>query len=616
MRKLKKQKLLFFSAIATLAITPMTAVSCLYRNNPTVEYANSFVQDNPYTQKEKITYTQDDLKIPALQAFENQFYNNELLTYSFTLYNYGLTKAISIDNDHLKRNLTKQVGKLYDFNKQGIEIKINQTNLDKIKDLKTDPDYDSLSKFISNAINRINQSYKEYVAYVNDYNAKDENKNKIKIRTLEQIANTNYNDIVNSTPEYLKKETVIHKDIDTISTTTYLDYSNPKLVIDDQKVEAVVKNFLIDTPFYQKYIRYQNDKDPEKRLLTKKEGKWTFNLSKNNEIFGAIPYSMFTSLYQEVKKRFGSITQAKKDTKKILEIFLNDFKERSFNVDLNQLINDNGIFLGFGPLNILYGKNINTDKQDDAFTIFARDYEFSPEQEEAFLKNPIQFFNSNLELLYLPEVFKIKRDLENQKSLLKVAKPNEVKKIEFLQKSIATYQNQLKTIEQHQQELIELANKRDEIVKSNDSNKETLLEQNMNQMIALAKKYFNSAYQKALTILKKAVAESKTNIQQLAKLYAVSIFGLGAFKTQIIKGYVTNNDVKKATYWIEFFDTKDNKWYMFDTLKSYLAQRPNIEQNIYPSSELSNYNFANELFTSLPANYELDENYLDVAHVK
>ncbi|UWV81753.1 hypothetical protein [Mycoplasmopsis cynos] len=72
-----------------------------------------------------------------------------------------------------------------------------------------------------------------------------------------------------------------------------------------------------------------------------------------------------------------------------------------------------------------------------------------------------------------------------------------------------------------------------------------------------------------------------------ADLFSKLLFFNGVYKTQVVKGYKLNKNVtqtdpnaKVATYWVEFFDKKTEKWYMLDIYNLLIDQQKNLKDSL------------------------------------
>ncbi|SJZ55958.1 hypothetical protein [Mycoplasmopsis verecunda] len=458
--KFKKWKLILGSTIM-LAGLPLTAVSCFYKDDSTVKYAQKFISEggNGFTVKERVT-SQAKYNKPNLVKFENELYDNGLLKYSFSSFVYAPSKSLQVNND----NYIFTFKDLYTINENDNKFIPNDKVINLIP-TKEGKDI-ALEK-----IQKLNDQMQSYLSDINSNNWKYKGVPKVyrSFQQLVDLANlplserTNiYNDnAINSVDEQSKNvtdnaDTTITAQVQSLVSLIsdawsikLFKFDNPSDEVTMDDALQVIDNFLKDTPFYAKYLMNMAEFPNTNENRTKRIFYWddinktgTFNYLTILKLYNNIP----TPVFQTVQKDFfNSITefnfmnvynQPKTYLKKVFNLMSDRYKNYSVSLSANE---NRGIALGFAPEYLILGVNpdvisdYNTDGliQSNKYQVFdtintdngrgGKTYTsvLTDEQQREFLSDPYIFFWSHLSSAYVPALYDMQTNIDTQKKNIK-----------------------------------------------------------------------------------------------------------------------------------------------------------------------------------------------------
>ncbi|QDF64778.1 hypothetical protein [Mycoplasma nasistruthionis] len=618
--KKKLPLLIGSSVLATSA--PLLAVSCLYENNTTVLYAKKFINNNGLIVKQKVA----DPKKPALVNFENALFNSNLLTYTFSGFDYSIKSKIDINNEHLNHH----VKNLFVF--ENHLFSKNQTALDSIT--------------ISEQRQKIEPLLDKLITLGNELIQEQKSQNLIVFNTAEKIVSwsENTSDKKPSLPEKYKELSSL---ISQVKNFSYYDLSDLTSYVTKQDVENVVNNFLKDTPFYSKYLQSLSSTDNNDKVVADAiaEHAYVFNFRVLLKIGDYIPSKDFQSFQNEllgsnVEFNFDKVENSAKES--IVKLF--NFIKRTFpTYRVSPTASPRrGIATGFAPEYVIKGVNPNTNTLSDDYRVFEVNKVNSDkqtalsdnpdtvtsvltsEQASSFINSPKLFLELHPDLIYLPSITtNLNRISAAERNIKLNQESGNDARVEKLRKDIVKYRkdnddlnnqrsilkSMLISANEKYAKVQELTNKLNDPEQASKKAEYEADIQSLNQEIKdqlqLVQNKLNEPefstykadYQKAFEILNEQIEETTTNIESLNELYAKTLFANGLYKIQLIKGrYAYSNNNKIDTVWLEFYDAKSDKWYMLDIYKAYLSYQP--------SSVDASYNIENNFMETLPAGYE------------
>ncbi|WP_322950121.1 hypothetical protein RRG52_00120 [Mycoplasmopsis cynos] len=602
----KKIKFILIGSILTAAI-PFTAVSCLYENDKTVLYAKSFVKENGFLVKTKVA----DQKNTVLKEFEDKLYKSNFLTYNFSSlilsfkvnnftidnkhYAQKLQNIISLKDDKLSKNQEN-----YDNFKNIIKItsngfknyvKANQSaNKRAIDDIK------KIINFNEIVLKDFEKKYQELENEIKKYNEIVGSKDK---KTLLEISKAEFSDT--NTNSAIEVEKVIKNLINSLSNIEIynIKVNDFQYVITYDKVRKVLENFVKNTPFamYYNYATYiKNNSNPNANFNPANDFLEydSSNLSYKVNFFtriinNGIPTPTFQEINQKVENEFKTKFE-KDDAIKTLDVIWKSFIKLApgYSVD-KDLIEDTekGAGSGFGPIYLAFGQNPQ-GKAEDEYKIFINPLE--GDEVNDFLVDPSAYIDKHIDKIILKrssfdkkiEILQLEKGIADlRKRISESSNPNEKIRLrgELRVKlvDIGALKEELKEVEKYRAELTKLVKKLE-----NDPNNSEIKEK-IDKL--------NEPYEDDIKYVKDKVKEesqtSQTSHFGLADLFSKLLFFNGVYKTQVVKGYKLNKNVtqtdpnaKVATYWVEFFDKKTEKWYMLDIYNLLIDQQKNLKNSL------------------------------------
>lgn len=322
--------------------------------------------------------------------------------------------------------------------------------------------------------------------------------------------------------------------------------------------------------------------------------------------FNSIPYDHFFEISKKIKSELTSY-KLNDSVSAYLKIFEYMKNQHFFVTDDAK----SGISSGFGPVFILTSSNPEDGQKVGAYEVFDQNSNINDETPEAaklrkeFLEAPVSFFENNLDLVNYSSLVNAKRAYED--AYLNYSNANDAR---ISQRFYAIYQSRKNSYELLKTKFDNFINSFKELreLKQLGTSDENTIK-TKTQEVETLKRPFIADIELSKSNLLRGVEKAKTNINHLVELYAYSLFILGTYKVQLIKGtyQYPNEKQPRETYWLEFFDNKTNKWHMVDIYKGYLS---------YKKGQEFNYNPQEEIFTTLPSGYTIDANFVDAAHVK
>ncbi|MFV8468447.1 hypothetical protein ACNQ2K_02115 [Mycoplasma sp. VS292A] len=447
----KKAKL-FLGSFAAMAILPATAVSCFYREDSTVLYAEKFISKdgNGFSAKEHLT-NQAQYNKPNLVKFENDLITkSKLLKYNFSNFIYSPQNSVSVDNN----NYLKDFKNLFTPNYKTEQLDINQANIDKIDNeaIRADAlkNIKELNATLAEYLKGIKANKKEYKAIPPIFRSfsglleatqlTTDAFNSFKFPTVKpngsidkEIEDTDLKGYVKGIVEELKS----------YSSVKTFSFPKPEDEITEADVKAVIKHFLQDTPFYAEYLMNEakyptttKDNASSKMFVWNNATKsGVFNYQVLTKLYNTIPSAVVQKTQRELfnsvsKFDFASVANDEvAATKKIYKMMFDNYK--NYNVSL-AADDKRGMALGFAPEYLITGVNPDAldDKgrpvQNDKYQVFNTSKgangtivsALSEEEQREFLAQPYNFFWSHLWLVNISELYKIQGSLRNSEQNL------------------------------------------------------------------------------------------------------------------------------------------------------------------------------------------------------
>ncbi|MHA3796008.1 coiled-coil domain-containing protein [Mycoplasma sp. VS31B] len=598
---------LFLGAFGALSALPLSAISCMYNDNPTVVYAQKFIDNNGFIVKDRIAST----KKPNLVQFENDLFNSKFLTYTFTNFYLEPQSIVKVNN----KNYEVTVDNLYSADNKNNQLIIQESKINKLpsEDVKND---------IKEKITKLNASLAEYFEKIAKNDSDVENIPS-GFRTLQGLIDATYMPRATFTAlkfivydengqpvKFFNEEkqkwedkvdndakrlvSVLVNDLKNVFSYTWLDTVHYKdQIVTEQDVKEVVENFLKNTPYYSAYIDNMND--PKDKKGDNHVLKWdepthsaVFNFQQIIKYYNAIPTENMQSFQ---KAFFGSLDNLAfgEVSKNPIKYFKDIFKQMSTRFN-NYAVNVgalpvNGISLGFAPENLIYGVNPSSGQSSDKFTVFnpvvddknnpITDKTILTQQEQInFLSNPYLYFWTHTYQLFFETRNKAYNNLLSAKETLrdvldgKVIETTEAEareEVQTYEDEIREFDTLINDIKTKSQPAIELFNKIQKINNNaektdDDIKKLETYTQQLNEQITLLKgnddikssqitggfldnDLIKSDIAAVFEILYKNVSESVTTVYSLASLYAQALFANGLYNVQIIKG--TNQNLSQ-----------------------------------------------------------------------
>ncbi|MFV8470221.1 hypothetical protein [Mycoplasma sp. VS509_3] len=447
----KKAKL-FLGSFAAMAILPVTAVSCFYRDDSTVLYAEKFISKdgNGFSAKEHLT-SQEQYNKPNLVKFENDLITkSKLLKYNFSNFIYSPQNSVSVDNN----NYLKDFKNLFTPNYKTEQLDINQANIDKIDNeaIRADAlkNIKELNATLAEYLKGIKANKKEYKAIPAIFRSfsglleatqlTTDAFNSFKFPTVKpngsidkEIEDTELKGYVKGIVEELKS----------YSSVKTFSFPKPEDEITEADVKAVIKHFLQDTPFYAEYLMNEakypittKDNASSKMFVWNNATKsGVFNYQVLTKLYNTIPSAVVQKTQRELfnsVSKFDFVSVANDEvaaTKKIYKMMFDNYK--NYNVSL-AADDKRGMALGFAPEYLITGVNPDAldDKgrpvQNDKYQVFNTSKGangtivsvLSEEEQREFLAQPYNFFWSHLWLVNISELYKIQGSLRNSEQNL------------------------------------------------------------------------------------------------------------------------------------------------------------------------------------------------------
>ncbi|VEU76514.1 hypothetical protein [Mycoplasmopsis columboralis] len=580
-----KKKNLFKFLFASVAVTSTSAfvASCLYENHPTVVYAKSYRDNNAFLNKQKVA---TQYNIPSLVQAENELFKSKILTLNLKNVSLGIENSFSANNNHIRVFLNDTLS---------VQTKDVNANAEIINGIQNDNAVKLYNQFLSNLKEKIKQYYQSHPDG----------------KTVADLLKIDYNETNPNKIQYSPEEKEIYTLFNNINSFSYLNKSDDNKVLTVEKFQQVVSNYLKGTPLYTKFIeslKYPED-DPKSMLKVVRDDlgdisaitfEYNFRVP-----FNAIPYDRFMHVANQIKNPLTA--NEIEDSKNVYLKMFEYMKTQQYKLDDSS---NSGMAAGFGPVSVLTSTNPEDNAKSDRYAVFAQPSvlnENTPEAallREEFLAHPTEFIENHYELLNYASYINAQNTLNGAKVNYENSKTEADK-----QRNYARYvrlQNSFNERETKLNKFFEVFSEYKQLKENNASEQE--LAQKM-QELQEYKTFFASDLNTVRDNLNYAVRQTKTNLYHLVELYGYFMFIMGSYQVQIIKGTYTypNASEPRETYWLEFYDKKTNKWYMVDIYKGFLS---------YQADSSFAYNPEEEIYTSLPSGYTIDQAFNDIAHVK
>ncbi|MGZ9755513.1 hypothetical protein ACXYRR_01095 [Mycoplasma sp. 246B] len=617
----KKIKYLLFTTLSS-CVVPLTAVSCLYQGDKTIQYAKDWVQQNGFNIKQRVA----DKNIPTLVKFENNLYTANWLAYTYSDVDIRYQNLnVSINNSFLKTSLPTIIttaGKGVAFNQDNINFLANsillmQYNFDqynkKHKYQRQGQDLINSNIILLNDIHTKQKQILEKLDAYHKINGK---------RSVAQILVHKYG--TNEAGDDIDLEKQILTLYQSLSKIEYYQIDDFNKVITEDKVKSIVYNFIKDTPLAVgiNYVDYANKEQleafkPVNKLLTYNNADISFKIDFANNIRGnTIDTNLVNLTLQKNKILDSKIDYTKIDAKNTLKNIWNVFYKLypNYRIETDESLPANledeihGITRGFGPTYLIFGISPSAtsdtkENKNDEYKVFSE--KLSETEQSEFLSKPKEFIQNHIDMLYyktyhsyintLPETLEtIKKTQENieklQQEIKQLQNDNDTKKLdekisalkaaELFVKNTNKKVDVYKIVIDYFEKTLPAVKKASEALRNPNLNATTKAQatKTINDFLnfEVVKFDLDNIYK----LIDKSFAESKTSQYSLADLFAKLLFLNKIYKTQSVLGYKINTDSKKLTYWVEFYNQEDKKWYLFDVYGYYKAIKKDKNSNI------------------------------------
>ncbi|QKT05358.1 hypothetical protein [Mycoplasma sp. OR1901] len=640
--KFKKIKFLIGGVVLT-TLAPLSTVSCFYDNDNSVKFSDKFVKNNLFN---NVAFNPVEGYFKNNEAYkQREFINNIIktkkLTYTFSNVDVALPNIVSVDNEHLRKKfndfyliennnlkindqkITEYKNKFDTFTEKRNQEKEKYENNSYI--LERIEYVDELSKINFTSLDVLKNTIDELKNNIKEYKALEPNKEH---KTLSRIKKYIFND-KRDTGILVEKERIIQKDLIALDNFSYFDLSNTKNVVTNADVKWIVEHFVKNTPFatYDVLSKESSKEDEQANeylkigqpILTYDSSSYKFNVSISPQIVeNAIPRNVFEKIAGKNLDLFLKSKQAKGSMlfKELYKNFITNYS--NFKVESLDSVS-NGISLGFGPTHLLQSIDRINKERSDEYQIFTyeiekyndkKQIELTTEQNEEFLKNPVEFVKSHLYLI----IYKKRDDSLNS-----------------LHNTINNYTSLNNTLNEQIKNNPKTASLNKRLIKENDAKivqaqiklkkfEEDLIEV---ERIQTSAAYLNNSLpEKDQQFLDKFKLDHKEDIDFIVNFVAketeiatstqfslVEIFAKMMFlldnRSQIILG--TNQG--KKTYWLELQES-NGEWKAYDVYSLFKATKD--------SASAENINFDDYQLKDKIDNGEfiIDPAFIKIANVK
>ncbi|MFU2193216.1 hypothetical protein [Mycoplasma sp. 4079] len=686
MRKFFSKKAIpFLLGAATIATMPLATVSCLYEDNKTVLYAKNYENNNVFIKRKQDRNTDEEVikKInewkvwkPSLVELLNKFDDNNVMTYTFTYWDFLFKNRFEVNNDNLKIH----VDKFYVINPDSKSISVNE---------------DLFKNKLAHVAENVKEKFRSLVISTNEaiveYFKKPSTKGVDSISAIEAL--------VAMTDDLLKKQEYTSEHISLKSKISSIINKNvfiedAKRYISPEDVKEALTIYFKNTPFMDVIIEDDTKSADEKIVKFDSENRsFIIDFSMNNKINSGITSDLFESIFKEVQGSLNNYDYSKseKDVKtvfaKVLYRLIEDSRSFTIQRDLQNNImtkSPSGIGNGFSPAYFIDGFNPDTGKLSDTFKIFKQESidhakELSPLNKTKYNKtslsdreaydfkaDPVRFFETHKHLVWFGTepnsaygfFTSTKSPYYSSKDILLSNDDN------FTDEDKNAAKKHIELCEQRYEEVMDLVNQLKELETQNfawqaqideattDPEKAVFLakiEENnkkidaiMTTQIALPTSA-SDLEQVQVTTLKEgydqsskklAIGKAKvgTNVQSFVEFFSKVAFTLGVSNTQVVCG---NTPELQNTYWLEFKDAS-GQWYLLDVFKIYTEfyyteneYVDKVQENGTTTKELVNGTgsrkdisslsveyIKSQIQTSLPSGYTVSAEYLPYANIK
>ncbi|MHA3785945.1 hypothetical protein [Mycoplasma sp. Z244C] len=430
-----------------MAIVPATAISCFYRDDSTVLFAEKFISKdgNGFSAKPRLT-SQANYNKPNLVKFENDLINkSKLLKYNFSNFIYSPQNSITIDNNNYLRDFNN----LFTPNYRTEQLDINQANIDKIDNetIRTEAvkNINNLNATLATYLKDIKANKKEYKAIPEIFRSfsglLDATHLSIEAFDSFKFPTINPNGAINNEAEDTELKSYVSQIVEKLksySSVKTFSFPKPEDEITEEDAKAVINHFLQDTPFYAEYLMNEakypvttKDNASNKMFAWNKATKsGVFNYQVLTKLYNTIPTSVIQKTQRELFNsisKFDFVSVANDETaaiKKIYKMMFDNYK--NYNVSL-AADDKRGMALGFAPEYLITGVNPDAldDKgrpiQNDKYQVFTTSKDgngniisvLTEEEQREFLAQPFNFFWSHLWLVNISELYKTQIKLKN-----------------------------------------------------------------------------------------------------------------------------------------------------------------------------------------------------------
>ncbi|MHA3845848.1 hypothetical protein ACX1NA_01510 [Mycoplasma sp. VS276A1] len=546
-KKIFKKFTWILGATLTATTIPLTAVSCFYSDDYTVKYAQKFISKdgNGFSVKNRLT-SQAKYNKPELVKFENALFDNVLLLYTFSNFNYSPKNIVDVDNN----DYSVVVNDLYSVDYKKNTIAIQEKNIDKIKNPDVRNDYkngiEKLIKVINEYFEDMKNNPKKYAGVPSIYRSISGFMDALSLR-IEALENFKvYKSNVETGKVSTEIDETITKTVDDIRNGLdkyrnakdfmfpMMPNSNETYEVTKSDAEAVLDNFLKDTPFYNAYIFAMNsDKDINKPFhwdSTTKSG--SFNYRVLAKSYDSLPTSFFQTIQKKLlnsNEEFNFNLVASKPKEAISNVF-DKMKTNYSKYNVALYVDDSrGMKLGFSPEYLLQGIDPDDPYKDGKlnasqdFLVFniekVNDKEIksvlTEEEQSQFLDSPFEFYWTHIFDIYIYTKATLELQIESNK-----------KTIEFNKAKINSSNNPLQ-IEKLKKLNIKLQNKIDNNIKELKE-----IAKNLKLIKDVSEQKMIPAFDQMISLRKKVLSEEITipEAQTLIKNQIIYLEALNSIK--------------------------------------------------------------------------------------
>ncbi|MFV9451511.1 hypothetical protein ACNF36_01090 [Mycoplasma sp. 4463] len=680
MKKLFSKKAFpFLLGTAAVVTMPLTAVSCLYEDDVTVKFAKNYDVNNSFVKRTQERSKDADViakfkeweQKPGLIQFFKELDNSNVMTYTFTYWDFLFKNSFDIKNDDVKI----VADKLYTISENHKSISVDEKVFSEtLKDANNDAK-DKARTLVGSVATLLNDYYASKDTNTKHPTEKVEDFEKVAIQklTAKQLEDAGYSE----------KQIAIVSKIDSLMKVVFFN-EDPAKFISLEDVKEALKIYFKNSPFMDAIIEDET-RDSNSRILKQNaaDRSYTINFSVVNKTNSGISSSLFQSFFKTIQGSLlnfdydSTISKERDMVSNIVNLLIQ--KSQSFTIkrdkDGNIMTQSlMGVGGGFSPLYFIDGLNPDTNEPSDDFKIFKQisidninkitshnitefnQTALTPEEASEFSGDPLKFFQTHKYLAWFGTepltaygyFTSLQGQYQNARMKLEAsttkAKDRELYQA-FLDHCQPIYDQMMMDIAR----LKEIELQKIALLKANNGveNDETKaidkeIDAIMTHQYKLPRRATNleatidvtlqEGYEQSFKKLLQGKAKVGTNVQSFAELFAKIGFTLGITNIQVIRG---NSPELANSYWLEFQNRKTGEWYFLDVFKLYTefyytsneyvteGEGENATKKLVNSigsrkdiSNLSVEYINSQIQTSLPTGYTVSAEYLPYANIK